>query len=105
MMGTVNYTVRLDGQVKKEAEKVLKGLGLNLSAAINIYINTLARERKIPFELNLNNVNAYTEDRKKQLAYTTTLEEKKIAAGYLKGILAGQCVDLDREREERILNK
>ena len=52
-MGSVTFTVRLDSENKIQAEQVLKELGLNLTSAINIYINTIARERKIPFDLAL----------------------------------------------------
>ena len=42
---------------------------------------------------------------KEQLAYKTTPEEKKVAVDHIIGALAGHEVDLDKEREERILNK
>jgi len=52
-MASVNYTVKLDRENKSQAEQILKQLGLNLSSAINIYINAIVREQKIPFELSL----------------------------------------------------
>ena len=53
-MSSVNYTVKLDEARKKQAESVLKELGLNLSVAINAYINAIARKGEIPFKLSLN---------------------------------------------------
>jgi len=54
-MSSVNYTVKLDEVNKKTAESVLKELGLNLSVAINAYVNAIARRGEIPFKLSLQN--------------------------------------------------
>jgi len=54
-MPSVNYTVKLDEANKKQAEFVLKELGLSLSVAINVYINAIARNGEIPFKLSLHN--------------------------------------------------
>lgn len=43
--------LRVDDEVKKNAEGVFDEIGISLSAAINIYLKKVARERRIPFEL------------------------------------------------------
>lgn len=43
--------VRVDDDVKKEAEFVCAEIGISLSSAINIYLKKLGRERRIPFEV------------------------------------------------------
>jgi len=45
-------SLRIDEDVKKNAEKVCDEIGISLSTAINIYLKKLGRERKIPFELS-----------------------------------------------------
>ena len=45
--------VRVDDEVKANAEKVLKQLGLPMSVAVNIYLTKIGREHRIPFELSL----------------------------------------------------
>ena len=44
--------LRVDDEVKQNAEKVLDTIGLSMSAAINIFLKTVARENRIPFELS-----------------------------------------------------
>ena len=43
---------RIDDKVKKDAEKTLDTIGLSMSAAINIFLKAVAREKRIPFELS-----------------------------------------------------
>ena len=46
-------SVRVEAEVKREAEKVLNELGLNLSTAVNIFLKAVLRENGIPFPLKL----------------------------------------------------
>lgn len=50
-MANVNVTIRMDSELKKQAETLFNDLGLNLSSAINIFIRQAVREQAIPFEL------------------------------------------------------
>lgn len=60
--------LRVDDEVKKQAEIVCNDIGISLSSAINIYLKKLGREYKIPFEVsadpfyNKNNI-AYLEEK------------------------------------------
>lgn len=44
---------RVDDNVKESAEKVLDELGLTMSSALTIFLKTVSREKRIPFELKL----------------------------------------------------
>lgn len=44
--------LRIDDNVKLNAERTLDNIGLSMSAAINIFLKTVARENRIPFELS-----------------------------------------------------
>jgi len=94
IMAAVNYTIRLDEKDKKAAERVFNELGLTMAAGLNVYVKMVARQQKIPFDLALN-INTPT----------TTREQKEKSVMALSGLLAGYDVDLDKEREERILSK
>ena len=48
---STTLTIRVDKEDKEKAEKILKKLGLTLSAAINIFIKTIIRNNGIPFAL------------------------------------------------------
>ena len=45
-------SLRVDDEVKKNAEKTFDAIGLNMSTAINIYLKAVVRENRIPFELS-----------------------------------------------------
>ncbi len=44
--------LRVDDDVKRSAEKILDDIGLSMSAAINVFLKTVVRENRIPFELS-----------------------------------------------------
>ena len=52
-MATV--TVRVDENVKKEAETLFKKMGLNMSTAMNLFLKKCILEQGIPFELKVPN--------------------------------------------------
>ena len=101
-MSTVNYTIRLEETDKQAAELVFNQLGLTLAAGLNVYLKAVARQQRIPFELALDgysSANAEISDKTKRRS------EKEKSFRSLNGILAGYEIDLDKEREERILSK
>ncbi len=44
--------VRIDDDIKSNAEKTLDDIGLSMSSAITIFLKTVVRENRIPFELS-----------------------------------------------------
>jgi len=51
MAETINVTIRLDRDVKENAEKMFNDFGMNLSTAFNIFARQALRQGKIPFEI------------------------------------------------------
>ncbi|MEE3453879.1 type II toxin-antitoxin system RelB/DinJ family antitoxin [Dialister sp.] len=51
MAQTVNVNFKLDAEVKKNMETACSDMGLSMSAAFTIFAITVARERRIPFEV------------------------------------------------------
>jgi DNA-damage-inducible protein J len=51
MAQTINVTIRLDREVKENAEKLFNDFGMNLSTAFNIFVRQALRQGKIPFEI------------------------------------------------------
>lgn len=45
-------SLRIDDDVKINAEKVCKDIGMSMSTAVNIYLKRLGSERRIPFEVS-----------------------------------------------------
>ena len=52
-MSTKTYTIRLDETDKKRAEQVFKELGMTFATGMNLYVKTVGRQKKIPFDLDV----------------------------------------------------
>ncbi|MBD5081888.1 MAG: type II toxin-antitoxin system RelB/DinJ family antitoxin [Ruminococcaceae bacterium] len=50
-MAQVNF--RIEDDVKLNAELALKEMGLSMSTAINMFLVKVGREKRIPFEVNV----------------------------------------------------
>jgi len=53
MAETTDLKIRIDKELKEQAEVFFNELGLNLSSAFNIFVRQSLRQGKIPFELSL----------------------------------------------------
>ena len=51
MAETINVTIRLDRDIKEQAERMFNEFGMNLSTAFNIFTRQALRQGKIPFEI------------------------------------------------------
>lgn len=61
-----NLNIRIDSELKSEAEKLFADLGFNMSTAINIFLRQSIREHGIPFPVvknvpNYDTINALNE--------------------------------------------
>ena len=50
-MAQTNLTIRIDEDIKRDAETLFNKIGLNMSAAINVFFRQAVRSQAIPFEL------------------------------------------------------
>ena len=55
-----NMNIRMDEEVKKEAEKLFSELGMNMTTAINIFLRQAVRANGIPFDVKLEKPNSVT---------------------------------------------
>ena len=59
-MANTSMNIRLDSDVKKQAEELFSELGLNMTTAINIFLRQSIRQQRIPFDLKLDIPNTET---------------------------------------------
>ena len=59
-MKNVNVTLRVDEDLKRQADAFFSELGLNLTTAFNIFLRQSVREQQIPFQVSKNVPNAVT---------------------------------------------
>ena len=50
-MATVNMSIRMDKELKKQAEAMLSDMGLNMTTAMNMFLRQVVRQGRIPFEI------------------------------------------------------
>ena len=50
-MAQTNLTIRIDEDIKREAETLFNRIGLSMSTAVNVFFRQAIREQTIPFEL------------------------------------------------------
>lgn len=60
-MKSVNVTIRVDEELKKQADSLFNDLGMNLSTAFNIFLKQSVREQGMPFVISKNVPNAVTQ--------------------------------------------
>lgn len=54
---TTNISIRMDSDLKAQADALFGELGMNLSTAFNIFVRQSLREGRIPFDISLNQPN------------------------------------------------
>lgn len=54
-MKQTSISIRMDEDLKKEAEVLFGELGMNMSTAVNIFIRQSLRQGGIPFEITMQN--------------------------------------------------
>ena len=63
IMATTNLNVRIDEDLKRNAERLFSDLGLNMSAAITIFLKSSVDYNGIPFEIKkTGRANAVSDD-------------------------------------------
>ncbi len=68
---TTNISIRMDTELKEQAEELFSELGMNITTAFNIFVRQSLREGRIPFDISLNKPNRET--------ITALLEAERIA--------------------------
>ena len=55
MPNTANLSVRIDPELKAQAENLFADLGMSLTTAITVFFRQAVRENRIPFEIKRDN--------------------------------------------------
>ena len=74
-MAQTNLTVRIDEDIKREAEILFSKIGLSTSSAVNLFFRQAIREQAIPFELKPYD-DYYTGQRLERILHSKAQAEK-----------------------------
>ena len=69
---TIN--VRTELKTKREAQRVFKRMGLDLSTGVNMYLSRVVQDKAVPFTLRT--VNGFTPEFEAQMIHETEYAEK-----------------------------
>ncbi len=50
-MATTSITIRMDEDLKKQAETLFNEIGMNMTTAFTVFAKAAVRQQKIPFEI------------------------------------------------------
>lgn len=59
-MATSNLNIRMDKDIKEQADQLFNELGLTMTVAVNLFLRASIREQGIPFSLKLDKFNKET---------------------------------------------
>jgi len=79
MSQQINVNIRMDKDVKEQADKLFNELGFNFTTAINTFVKQSLRERAIPFYIKADNTTSGSS------ASKTTIKSRNEMFGALRG--------------------
>lgn len=59
-MATTSMNIRMDSDIKRDAQQIFAELGMDMTTAVNIFLRQAIRQRGLPFEVKLDAPNADT---------------------------------------------
>ena len=62
MPGSINMSIRVDSELKHQAEQILSQFGMNMTGAVNMFLQQIVRERAVPLSLSLDSSRAVYAD-------------------------------------------
>ena len=71
MSDLASLNVKIDRQVKIEADTIANAMGMTLSTAINIFVRQMVNERAIPFRIQIADMEAGELERIRQKRLST----------------------------------
>lgn len=91
-MSTTMISIRVDKDIKDQADALFDELGLSLTSAINVFLRQAVRRRKIPFEIE----SEYRPNQETQTAIAESYNEPTKVYHNLKDLFT----DMEREIQD-----
>lgn len=81
-MEPVNMTLRMDRQLKEQAENLFSDLGFNMTTAMNVFLRQSVREQRIPFEITRDVPNVETLEALEEVRRMKLTPNKKVYSDF-----------------------
>lgn len=86
IMSTVNMSLRIEPELKRQAESVLSQLGMTLNGTITMFLNQIVRDQAVPLTLSLSSEQSLCADLLRAKAEREQGEPCRDADDVLKGM-------------------
>lgn len=80
-MAQTNLTIRIDEELKRDAETLFNKIGLNMSSAINVFFRQAVGAQAIPFELKTYD-DYYTGENLTRLKHSAAQSERGLTISF-----------------------
>jgi DNA-damage-inducible protein J len=105
MADTTNLSIRLDRDLKEQADQVFNTMGMSTTTAITIFVRQAVRQKKIPFEITLSESESRAIAMSEAIAATERIWQESAQHGTDKMTLAEIDAEIAASRAERRLQK
>lgn len=99
MAGITNLNIKIDRDLKIEADRLFNEMGMNLTTAVNVFVRQAVLERAIPFRINRGVTN---------IGAAGSVEQRRAAMQEVRDLLSGvdgDSIDLDQMKADRRATK
>jgi len=99
MSSVTNLNIKIDRELKTQADRLFSEMGMNLTTAVNVFVRQAVLERAIPFRIYRAN---------KTVGAKASIEQRQAAMQETRDLLVGidgDNVDLDQMRADRRVAK
>ncbi|MDR1134619.1 MAG: type II toxin-antitoxin system RelB/DinJ family antitoxin [Clostridiales Family XIII bacterium] len=95
MAGVTNLNIKIDRDLKAQADRLFSDMGMNLTTAVNVFVRQAVLEKAIPFKIyrSVDSAGTAANSGQRQAAMQ---EIRELLSG-----IEGESIDLNRMRAER----
>ena len=101
MADTTNLSIRLDRELKDQADQVFSAMGMSLTTAIPVFVRQAVRQKKIPFEISLSDNENRPITMREAMAASEQIWQRSIKNGTDKMTLEEIDTEIAAARAER----
>lgn len=81
-MATTSMNIRMDSDIKRDAQEIFSALGMDMTTAVNIFLRQAIRQRGLPFEVKLDSPNAETLEAIEEIRSMKQSGNKKVYSSF-----------------------
>lgn len=81
-MATTSMNIRMDSDIKRDAQEIFSALGMDMTTAVNIFLRQAIRQRGLPFEVKLDSPSAETLEAIEEIRSMKQSGNKKVYSSF-----------------------